>query len=109
MIITGHTVRGAVIDDETRCTHYHSEIDRIAIKFYCCDMYFPCYECHEENGCDNPKVWPKEKFDEKAILCGTCGHELTVSEYLDCKSECPACSAAFNPGCGSHRNLYFES
>ena len=104
-----HTVRGKVLDDETRCAHYHSEIDRIAIKFYCCNTYYPCYQCHEEDGCDNPAVWPKEQFDTKAILCGGCGHELTIMEYLDCKSACPECSVAFNPGCSLHRHLYFET
>ena len=39
----GHHVAGDVIDSETRCTHYHSELDIIAIKFYCCDTYFPCF------------------------------------------------------------------
>ncbi|NYF23235.1 putative CHY-type Zn-finger protein [Sporosarcina sp. JAI121] len=27
---------------------------------------------------------------------------------MDCKSACPECSAAFNPGCSLHRHLYFE-
>jgi uncharacterized CHY-type Zn-finger protein len=107
--IKGHLVKGAVLDEETRCSHYHSEIDRIAIKFYCCNTYFPCYECHEESGCGTPEVWPIEKFIENAILCGACGNELTVFEYLDCKSECPRCAAAFNPGCNLHRHLYFET
>ena len=76
MLIKGHNVRGAVLDNETRCAHYHSEIDRIAIKFYCCDTYFPCYECHEEAGCGKPAVWPTEKFTKNAILCGACGYEF---------------------------------
>jgi uncharacterized CHY-type Zn-finger protein len=109
MKVKGQIVRGKSIDNETRCAHYHSEIDRIAIKFYCCNIYYPCYECHEEDGCDNPTVWPIEKFDEKAVLCGACGHELTINDYLDCKSACPACSAAFNPGCSLHKHLYFQT
>lgn len=109
MLIKGQVVEGCETDEETRCAHYHKEIDRIAIKFYCCDTYFPCYECHAEKGCGHPDVWPKKKFNEKAILCGACGHELTVEEYLDCKSECPKCTAAFNPGCNLHRHLYFQT
>lgn len=108
MLIKGVILKGRVLDEETRCAHYHSEIDRIAIKFYCCNIYYPCYQCHTEAGCGNPAVWPEEKFNEKAVLCGACGHELTVSEYLECKSECPACSAEFNPGCSLHKHLYFE-
>ncbi|TWT27429.1 CHY zinc finger protein [Planomicrobium sp. CPCC 101110] len=101
-------VIGINVDPETRCAHYHSEIDRIAIKFFCCGKYYPCYQCHESAGCGKSAVWPKERFDEKAVLCGACGHELTVKEYLGCTSVCPACSASFNPGCSLHKHLYFE-
>lgn len=109
MLVKGHNVRGAVLDNETRCAHYHSETDRIAIKFYCCDTYFPCYECHEEAGCGKPSVWPTEKFYKKAVLCGACGYELTIGEYLDGKSACPECQASFNPGCSLHRHFYFQT
>ena len=108
MQIKKHIVLGQVLDEETRCAHYHAEIDRISIKFYCCNTYYPCYKCHEESGCGNPMVWPKEKFSEKAILCGGCGYELAIGEYLNCQSVCPKCSLAFNPGCHFHRHLYFE-
>ncbi|WP_156291554.1 CHY zinc finger protein [Oceanobacillus salinisoli] len=93
---------------ETRCKHYHQNIDRIAIKFYCCGEYFPCITCHNEYGCGNRQVWPRSKFDEKAILCGACGNELTISEYLESGSTCPACQAGFNPGCRMHYHFYFE-
>lgn len=108
MLIKSKIVRGKVLDEETRCAHYHSEIDRIAIKFYCCDTYYSCFECHEEDGCGVSAVWPKENFDEKAVLCGGCGYELSIGEYLVCKSVCPRCSVEFNPGCGLHLGLYFE-
>lgn len=101
------TVKGIDVDQETRCFHYHSEIDRIAIKFYCCGEYYPCFECHEAVGCATHQVWPKEKFSHKAVLCGSCGYELSIEEYLHCASSCPNCSAAFNPGCSLHRHLYF--
>ena len=106
----GHNqkVKGNIIDKETRCTHYHSKLDIIAIKFYCCQTYYPCFTCHKEAGCHNPAVWPKEKFEEKAILCGACGYELTVNEYKNCNSACPSCSNSFNPGCELHWDFYFE-
>jgi uncharacterized CHY-type Zn-finger protein len=100
-------VKGLQVDEETRCAHYHAEIDRIAIKFYCCGSYFSCFECHEATGCGNPKVWPKQMFDQHAILCGACGYELTINEYLACDSTCPNCHASFNPGCNLHKHLYF--
>ncbi len=109
MNIHGQEVTGVQMDSETRCLHYHSEIDRIAIKFYCCGKYFPCYECHEELGCGKPAVWPRSRFTERAVLCGACGYELAVSDYLTCHSVCPACSAKFNPGCSLHSGHYFET
>jgi uncharacterized CHY-type Zn-finger protein len=108
MNLKGIEVRGSVLDDETRCSHYHSDKDRIAIRFYCCGIYYPCYQCHEEQGCGYPQVWPKESFNKKGILCGSCKEELTIEEYLVCHSVCPKCQAEFNPGCSLHKHLYFE-
>lgn len=108
LLIKGHEVKGDIVDLETRCSHYHKEIDRIAIKFYCCQTYYPCYQCHENHGCRNPKVWPKEQFNQKAVLCGGCGYEMTIREYLLCHSSCPNCSIPFNPGCKLHKHYYFE-
>ncbi|WP_376776801.1 CHY zinc finger protein [Sporosarcina sp. NCCP-2331] len=102
-------VHGLLIDEETRCVHFHTEADRIAIKFYCCKTYYPCYDCHEETGCGDHAVWPVEQFDEKAVLCGSCGHELTVNEYINSHHRCPSCRSGFNPGCSLHRNLYFAA
>lgn len=101
-------VNGLDVDFETRCRHYHSDNDRIAIRFYCCGQYFSCFECHQALGCGHHSVWPKEQFSEQAILCGACGTELSIRDYLDCASSCPQCSAAFNPGCSLHKHLYFE-
>ncbi|MGY0692087.1 CHY zinc finger protein [Virgibacillus sp. FSP13] len=99
-------VHGA-IDQETRCRHYHGENDRIAIKFYCCGEYFACYKCHAEHGCGSTKVWPREKFDQTAILCGNCGTEITINAYLKGGATCSKCGANFNPGCSLHHHLYF--
>ncbi|MEW9502320.1 CHY zinc finger protein [Jeotgalibacillus marinus] len=108
MISHGIHIYGPAIDSETRCTHYHSEKDIIAIKFFCCKRYFPCVSCHEEDGGCNHAVWPKNQFDEKAVLCGSCGNEHSISTYLECKSSCPNCHASFNPGCSLHAYLYFD-
>jgi uncharacterized CHY-type Zn-finger protein len=106
--IHGLEVRGALLDGQTRCTHYASALDIIAIKFPCCDTYYPCYECHKEDADHPPQVWPRNRFHERAVLCGACGHELTVEEYLNCAYQCPKCLARFNPGCGNHYHLYFD-
>jgi uncharacterized CHY-type Zn-finger protein len=99
---------GKPVDDETRCVHYSSPRDVIAIKFACCDRYYPCHACHEETA-DHPAIpRPKHRFHEKAVLCGVCKTELSVNEYLSCGYRCPACGADFNPGCARHLRLYFE-
>jgi uncharacterized CHY-type Zn-finger protein len=108
-MIHGVKVIGVKVDEETRCTHYDGERDIIAIKFKCCGDWFPCHECHAEVGGHAAVVWPNEEFDTPAILCGACGYQLTVREYLDCDSVCPHCRRQFNPACAEHRPLYFES
>jgi len=101
-------VYGVQVDSQTRCKHYHSSLDIIAIRFPCCDAYYPCYECHTEAS-DHPAArWNKDQIDEKAILCGACGSQLTIREYMNSKSVCPACNAHFNPGCRTHYHLYFD-
>ncbi|WP_164667976.1 CHY zinc finger protein [Virgibacillus doumboii] len=101
-------IKGA-IDNETRCEHYHDKNDRIAIKFYCCGEYYPCYHCHKQYGCSDTKVWPREEFDQHAVLCGSCNTELTINEYLGSRNRCPSCGSSFNPGCSLHYHLYFET
>ncbi|WP_343795984.1 CHY zinc finger protein [Bacillus carboniphilus] len=108
MNIHGINIKGAVTDNQTRCKHYHSEKDIIAIKFKCCDTYYPCYHCHQEIAGHEPEVWKEEEFDQRAILCGSCGTEITIHEYRNCGSTCPHCKASFNPGCALHYHLYFE-
>ena len=101
-------VHGVALDAETRCAHYHSRLDIIAVKMRCCGVYYACRECHDELADHAPEVWPKAEWDQKAVLCGACGSELDIHDYLACESRCPACAAPFNPGCKTHHHLYFE-
>jgi len=108
MQVADHEVRGVEVDAETRCAHYHTERDVVAIEFPCCGTFYPCFACHDAVA-DHPATrWPAADFDERAVLCGACGTELTISVYLDCESTCPACGTAFNPGCAAHVDRYFE-
>ncbi|WP_105992423.1 CHY zinc finger protein, partial [Staphylococcus agnetis] len=102
------TVYGQVIDDETRCVHYSTILDVIAIKFKCCNKYYPCYKCHNEAESHRPKRWKEHEFNEKAILCGVCKHEMTINEYMLIEA-CPRCNAHFNSRCKLHYHLYFEN
>ena len=102
-------VYGKVIDDNTRCEHYHSPADIIAIKFKCCQKYYPCYKCHEETAGHVAQPWNKNEWNMKAILCGACKTELTIEEYMQSGNHCPDCKAAFNPDCSKHYHLYFQT
>jgi len=102
-------VYGKVIDDNTRCEHYHSTVDIIAIKFKCCDKYYPCYQCHEEMADHAAQTWNKNEWNVKAILCGACKKELTIQEYIESGNNCPNCKAAFNSSCSKHYHLYFQT
>ncbi|MFC7156792.1 CHY zinc finger protein [Halomarina halobia] len=98
---------GVSTDGETRCAHYASERDVIAVAFRCCGVYYPCRACHDALADHEAARWPPERFDEPAVLCGACRTTLTVAAYLGCDHVCPACGAAFNPGCARHADRYF--
>lgn len=100
-------VKGKPVDDQTRCTHYHSALDIIAIKFKCCNTYYPCFYCHEGIAGHAAELWSRNEFDTKAILCGVCRQEMTINEYQQCNYQCPHCSSSFNPKCANHNHLYF--
>lgn len=109
MNVHGPLVVGVDVDDQTRCAHYRTDVDVVALKFACCDTYYPCYQCHEELANHAAEVWPLQRADEKAVLCGVCKAELTVPEYIHSGYSCPHCRAAFNPRCERHYNLYFAA
>ncbi|WP_062051423.1 CHY zinc finger protein [Bacillus sp. JCM 19034] len=101
-------VYGLKIDKETRCIHYHSEKDVIAIKHRCCLMYYACIECHNELAGHKSTLWKKEEFHEKAVFCGACQTELTILAYLQAGFHCPNCNHPFNERCELHYRYYFE-
>lgn len=102
------SVKGKPIDDQTRCVHHHSPLDVIAIKFKCCNEYYPCYYCHKEEAQHSSEIWAKDEWNIKAVLCGVCKNEMTIHQYLNSNNQCPFCNAAFNPNCDRHYHLYFE-
>lgn len=101
-------VHGVNLDGETRCAHYHSAVDIVAIRLRCCNEYYACKECHDALA-DHPLAqWPRDAFDSRAVMCGACGTELTINAYLSCESRCPSCGARFNPACSRHYHYYFS-
>jgi uncharacterized CHY-type Zn-finger protein len=107
-VVSNIEIRGKVTDEQTRCVHYHSDLDIIAIKFKCCNTYYPCIHCHDEEAQHKSEVWKKDEFKVKAVLCGNCKTELSINDYLSCNAVCPSCSALFNPRCSNHHHYYFE-
>ena len=105
--VHGFEVRGVDLDGETRCAHYGTERDVVALKLGCCGTYYACIRCHEELADHDAEPWPIERRDEPAVLCGICGETFAGQEYMGVDS-CPDCGAAFNPGCADHYPLYFE-
>ena len=109
MAVLRPEVCGVELDAQTRCAHYRSKLDIIAIKMKCCGVYYACKDCHEELAGHAIEVWPRAEWGEAAVLCGACGHELSIERYMASGYECPACGAAFNPGCRKHYQFYFEA
>ncbi|WP_188433192.1 CHY zinc finger protein [Kroppenstedtia guangzhouensis] len=101
------TVYGPVVDSQGRCKHYHTMKDIVAVKFKCCNKYYPCYKCHDECEDHPVTVWKREEFSEAAILCGVCRTEYTIHRYLQ-MNRCNCCGSRWNEGCQKHYHLYFQ-
>jgi uncharacterized CHY-type Zn-finger protein len=108
MLSSPPAVHGLAVTSQTQCAHWHSPLDIIAIKHFCCNRFYACISCHDECEDHRSGVWPRDQRYEYAVLCGSCKHILTVNEYMKCGSKCSACGSAFNPGCKNHWGLYFE-
>ncbi|MGZ8559429.1 MAG: CHY zinc finger protein [Chitinophagaceae bacterium] len=90
-------IKGKLVDNNTRCIHYQSPLDVIAIRFKCCREYCPCYKCHEETAGHKAEIWKKDGWEQAAIICGLCKHEMTIYEYVNSGNQYPSCSGLFNP------------
>jgi len=101
-------VRGVNLDSQTRCKHYHGPTDIVAIKMKCCDVYYACKDCHTALADHLIEVWSESEWDQVAVLCGACGTELSIHQYMESEFRCPVCRERFNPGCRNHYHFYFE-
>ena len=101
-------VRGLSIDAQTRCLHWHSPVDIVALRFKCCGQYFACHACHEAMAGHAALRYSFADENVTVALCGQCRHEMTLKEYLASDDRCPHCAAPFNPGCRHHVHLYFD-
>lgn len=102
-------VAGRPVDEQTRCVHWNSPLDVVAIEFACCRRLFPCRECHDETADHPAATWPAGSDGVAAVLCGVCRTRMTIGAYLACGDRCPTCGAGFNPGCRLHHHRYFDA
>jgi len=107
-VVGDERVHGVAVDAATRCAHYGTDRDVVAIRFACCERFYPCHACHDAVADHDAERWPRSSFDAPAILCGACGTVLSVETYLDAEHACPDCGHAFNPGCAAHADRYFD-
>lgn len=99
--------QGLLVDDESRCVHYHSDKDIVVLQCYECKKYYACYQCHNEIEEHIFSPYPLSLKGDRPVLCGSCKETLTYEEYSG-KGNCPYCKAAFNPACQSHYSYYFK-
>ncbi|PSP57461.1 hypothetical protein BRC82_00485 [Halobacteriales archaeon QS_1_67_19] len=104
--VHGVEVRGVSVGPETRCDHYDGDRDVVALKFGCCETYYPCFRCHAATT-DHATERLSVEQSQPAVLCGACGAELTPRAFVDGPHRCPDCGTAFNPGCADHYERYF--
>ncbi|MFO7690001.1 MAG: CHY zinc finger protein [Cryobacterium sp.] len=105
---TGPHVYGETVDDHTRCVHYATPADVVAIQFHCCRRFYPCYQCHAAAEPHPATAWPESEYGQPAILCGVCRTRFSILRYR-AGHACPSCAAPFNDGCRLHARLYFAS
>lgn len=101
------TIYGDLVDQESRCSHYHSQLDIIALKCFACRRFYACYLCHNSREDHSFAPYPISLSQDKPVICGACRTELTYSQY-QAGSACPICQRSFNPGCKKHAHLYFK-
>jgi uncharacterized CHY-type Zn-finger protein len=107
--IYNREIYGLEVNKRTGCLHYPSDLDIIAIRFKCCELYYSCYLCHLAIADHCIRQWQYEDMHQKAILCGCCGYEMTIAQYFSSANKCLNCQSQFNPGCKSHWSIYFDN
>jgi uncharacterized CHY-type Zn-finger protein len=66
----GHLIYGIELDTATRCVHWRSDRDILAIWAPCCETYYSYLACHAA-AADHPlERIPESAFDTPGALCG---------------------------------------
>lgn len=106
IVVGDALVHGVEVDARTRCAHYRSVVDIVAIQFRCCLEWYCCLHCHERMAGHPIRAWQADETTTEAVLCGECGERMTIAQYLGA-DRCPRCAATFNAGCALHHPVYF--
>ena len=61
-------VRGVEVDTQTRCVHWRSAADIVAIKMACCGVYWACKDCHEALAGHAIAVWGRGEWNARAVF-----------------------------------------
>jgi len=54
------TVHGLELDAQTRCAHWRSPLDIVAIRMWCCGAYYACRQCHDAMADHPAQLWDPE-------------------------------------------------
>lgn len=99
-------INGLLVDNESRCQHYHTVLDIVALKCFQCQKYYACYQCHDSLEDHKFRAYPCQLKEDKVLICGVCRQEMTIEEYQEAVA-CPNCHSSFNPACSKHYDIYF--
>ncbi|MFL4356214.1 CHY zinc finger protein [Streptococcus uberis] len=95
---------GMALDEQSRCYHYHSENDIVALKCQSCQKYYACYHCHDS--LEDHLFVATNSQESYPVMCGVCQHLLSLKDYQ--KGYCIFCQNPFNPKCSLHYDVYFK-
>jgi uncharacterized CHY-type Zn-finger protein len=93
--------RGIDLDAPIRCAHWHAPLDIVAITMKCCGVYYACKDCHDALAAHALQPWPQSEWDERAMLCGAFGHEMTCANISAALTPVPSAGRRSNPGAGT--------
>ena len=66
-------VHGIDLDPQTRCAHWHSPLDVIAIKMACCGTYYACKSCHDALAGHGLETWPRSNGGSRPSSAASAG------------------------------------
>jgi uncharacterized CHY-type Zn-finger protein len=73
----------------TRCSHWHGDLDVLALQAPCCGRFYACAQCHDEVNAapwgdgHTLEPWPAEtELSTQALLCGVCKNTFSIQEYV---------------------------